>query len=261
VLKDIRPDVNKLIVVAKALQTTFEKASNENAKSKQAALDAIAEFEKVKKQIDSEIAVTKASIAKGQVEISVDEKNIQELRKQLNNAYDRVRELNAHNKELETWFWVPGYGQYLAGRAIDENYIKNLPSVLTNQAREVAADANGKRRRMYDTQAQLNQLKQELTKLKRTIDATEAKAKELEEGNKVLAGRVAEFQNLVDYYYQVQTEIEGIGDNLESVRSLTRRLKDTVTFTKVSGQVEQVSLTEALYRLAADYDDDKTITN
>lgn len=261
VLKDVRPDVDKLILVAKALENTFEQACNENAKSKQAALDAIAGLQKQKKEIDSKIVETKASIAKGEDKIAVGEKNLQELQKQLEAAYSQVRELNEHNKELEKWFWVPGYGFYLSCRAIDENYTRNLPSVLTNKIQEVAADANGKRRQMCDSQAQLNQLKRALTALKQTIDATEAKAKELEEGNKVLARRVAELRNLVNFYIQVQSEIEGIRDNLESVRSLTRRLKDTVCFTKVSGQAEHVSLTEALYRLAADYDSAETITS
>lgn len=116
-----------------------------------------------------------ASIANAQTQGSLAETEVRRLNGMLADTLKRMREREARLEELRKWWWVPGYGQYLAIRTLADNDIGNYDRAVKDfedqnrrlaqnresfsQARALANDLTAERTRANLLNDQLSQMR------------------------------------------------------------------------------------------------------
>ncbi|MEO7384618.1 MAG: hypothetical protein ABIU18_06765 [Novosphingobium sp.] len=126
-------------------------------------------------EINKKIDDLTASISNAQTTGSLADTEVKRLNGMLDDTLKRMREREARLEELRKWWWVPGYGQYLAIRTLADNDIGNYDRAVKDfedqnlrlaqnreslkQARTLASDLVAERTRANLLNDQLSQMR------------------------------------------------------------------------------------------------------
>jgi len=120
-----------------------------------------------------------AKIAAADKNRNLTAKEIERLQGELRKTNDRLRERQRKMNELKTWWWVPGYGQYLAVRTLVDEDIqqsRNLQGTIGDQMRQLnsnQASMQAIRRTRAELDGQWQAMQRTLRDLRNMRDASQ----------------------------------------------------------------------------------------
>jgi hypothetical protein len=122
--------------------------------------------------LNNKIVELEAGLAAAATRRNLGEAEIRKLTASISATQQSMREREANLRELEKWWWVPGYGQYLAIRTLVNNDIGQYQRAVqdlgdqqrqiqqhiasTNAAQAVIADLNSQKKNAAELNKQLN---------------------------------------------------------------------------------------------------------
>lgn len=255
-LASIRPDVVALREVAKSMQEVVQSEQDLAQRSVHEILEAIANTvaaeAKTRQEIEATVAKEKAdeaALRAAEESLAKYQQEIAGLRQKVNSLRD---ELHDNQDKLSKWWWVPGYGQYLAIRNLEdlirgrEGELRSAIDSAQDVARkmpELQQDAERLAREMQDLQGQF----QGLFKSENQLAQQEG---ELEQAQKRQSAMVATSAKVSAFYDGLATALDDTKDSLDSTYQLAARLADPVEILDASGDLKPGTLQTAITYMA-----------
>jgi uncharacterized phage infection (PIP) family protein YhgE len=172
-LQDMESSVNKLRIITEHFRDLANQ-EHERCENQIEKLDLqIGDIYQHEQELEGEIRKLLAHLKGWSEKEEQTAKDIKELHKNLEVTQAKLRERMNKLEELKAWFWVPGYGQYLAVRTLVDNDISETKS-LQNTLRD----------RQYElehTALSIEDIKRMEANLNRTLEDNRNKKHQLEQ--------------------------------------------------------------------------------
>jgi len=197
-----------------------------------------------------QIRELESQMEKNDMNIAQSEAMIKTYTDRLKSLQAKIRALNERAEEMKKWWWVPGYGQYLAIRTLADNDIGVYQSTRDELIRFQQELRSGKQdvQRFEQLRKQLNNA---LAKHQREITALEGLKNTLQEQRVKYKHQIVLFNNLGLYYRLLADKLRNLAGDLSEMNELIELLNQDVSLSlAVDGQEEQMSLRDAVLRLS-----------
>lgn len=255
-LKEIGSDVITLEEVSDRLKNYVQMDSDDHQRLSERLLIIIGNIGKVQTDLAALIATSKTEVEINKARIQADEEAILERRSEIASLQSEIDSIQKRFEEAAKWGWVPGYGQYLAGRTIAD-----VIEGKAEQMKRAAKDLQKATRESQDTEQDRENIKASLLLLEKELSKDQIEQKELEAQKNVLeqqdkayAERIAFSMDMTLYYRQLGESLNGVVDNLDNVMRVLRRLDEKITCYSSEGEEKEITLKEALLQLGKDAD-------
>ena len=144
ILQKMNKSVDELLITTEHYQTQADQQRQQCVSQIQTLEQQIGDLYQQEQQLNQQASNLRAQLSSTEIQEDELEKRLQQLNQQLaaaqSNLHNRQKKLN----EVKKWFWVPGYGQYLAIRTLVDDDINKVNS-LSNTLRDTQHQLHAKR--------------------------------------------------------------------------------------------------------------------
>lgn len=172
------------------------------------------------------IMEVEADLAAASTRANLSANEVSRLQNELNSTRDQIRQNHERLEELSRWWWVPGYGQYLAIRTLVDEDIQNqdrLARSLNDQIQQMQ-QAHGQLRDARNVILQLRRNEQQMRRVVLDLEKMEAKNRA---NLKQYKASSTFLTDAVTFWGQLANSLDVSGSNFVStMKILQRRLSD-----------------------------------
>ncbi len=243
----LQKDVNFLYTTSQTMEKRFRDQANDSQKQLDATLLKIGEL--VKSQNERQKKYNETAAEKSGLQAKVNNLKQQLAQEQIER--DRLKE---EVDEANSTRWYQ-YLMVIPGWIIKQ--IENAVNALDVKEQQLA-DLNNHIEQSQIQEVEYDRVLQifsnELDTIKNDLAQYAQEQKTCEINQKTFAKRVAFSMNITAFYLMLKNSIEGIGENLERLANVARRLNETIDYYKTDGRSETITTRAGLLRLAEDAD-------
>jgi hypothetical protein len=255
-LRTLGPDVTTLHDVTEQLRERAATAAKNQQRLSERVSILIGIITRTEAQLRNEIASARGDQSRSASQVASLASSIGDLQAEMARNRAEIASITARYEETAKWWWVPGYGSYLVGRAAVDTIDGKLAAL------QVASSELQRLNRDKSTvEAQAVSAREALATIERAIadsshrEADLAKQQAtLEAQNKLLANKEVFAMNVSQFYRLLSRDLEGIVDNLGHLASIARRLDENEVAYDKNGNAETISLKQGLLRVAGQAD-------
>jgi hypothetical protein len=180
-----------------------------------------------------------------------------DITKEMDNLNREVREIRGRLEEAAKWCWVPGYGQYLAGRTLVDLVDGKIGKLLNSEEefKRLVTDKNTSVDNLNKAKDALEKLNDSVASNSKLENELKRQSLELQAKNKVLALYKVFAMEVKLYYSLVSVSLENIEQNNRNVKAAASRLSETVETYDKSGKRVRVTMKEALLQVGRALDE------
>lgn len=258
-LKEMKPDTVLLEQVSNKFRDDLQMDANHYQRLSERLLIIIQDVKKNQDKLIYLIEKNTSKIAISNEMIKVDKKQIADFNAEIECLKSEIKEINERYDETAKWFWVPGYGQYLAGRALVdtiEGKIGRTDDIKKN-IQALIKENNKTEKEIHARKLSLSSLSANMQEIKEEKKVLEQQKQELQIQNKIYAGRITSVMDMAFYYRKLNTVLDGMNDALDSlnpVRKVFSRLNEIITFYSPEGKAYDITFKESLLKLGKEMD-------
>ena len=243
----LQKDVHFLYTTSQTLEKYFEDQANDSHKQLETILVKIGEL--VKAQNGSQVLYDKVNAEKSGLHAKINnlKQELESEQKERDRLKDEVDKANS-TRWYQYVMIIPGWilkkveNAVNALEAKEQQLIDLNNHIQQSQIQEAEYDKN------------LQKFGNELDIIKNDLEKYAQEQKTCETNQKTFAKRVAFAMNVTAFYLMLKNSIEGIGENLERLTNVVRRLNETIDYYKTDGSSETITTKAGLLRLAQDAD-------
>lgn len=250
--ESLKPDLDALIKITEEVAKATQSRMALYEKRSQKAQLTIGHCQDNMSAKQEQLNATNGSLAAINAKVDLDRRKVGDLQREYDENNRKLAEVRGRQEELAKWFWVPGYGQYLAVVNIID-VCEKQEATLAGRLRDERQEMNSTVERLREEQRKHDRLVEEKRGIEWTIRDLRDSRRVLEQKLKAYSDRFAFLSEILLYFGKLSSKIGNIKANLDFPEAIEELYKSTI-LVHLNGEVREVTLKAAIIHLGEDYD-------